>query len=231
MKDDEFLKTAFKRYFNEQYPYDPKAEEKLSWKFTAQYHFEDKMNKLISNQKHSYWKYINTIGKQVAIVFIVITIIFSTAMTVSAFRKPVIEFIVKTYEKFSSFFIGEDTLTDTNEFLYERINIQMSPKIIPDGFSEYENFNDNFLYIIKWKNKAGESISFCQYTYSTAMTIDTENVNLHKRISNNLLLYYYTQDQNNVTSYFWYKDGYAFSLNTPEYFTLEQIEEIIKSVK
>lgn len=229
MKDDEILKTAFKMYFSEQHPYNPKAEEKLSWEFTAQYHFEDKMNRLISNQKHFYWKYINTIGKQVAIVFIVFAVIFSTAMTVDAFREPVVDFIIKTYDKFSSFFVEQNTLSDTNEFLFEEIETQFSPQKLPDDFSVSKQFGTDYLCVMIWKNKTNEYIEFYQCTASTAMNINTENVKLSQRAVEDMQLYYYTQ--NNVTSYVWYKDGYAFSLNTPDYFTFEQIEEIIKSVK
>lgn len=229
MKDDAILKTAFRMYFDENHPYDPKAEQKLSWKFTVQYHFEEKMDKLISNQKHSYWKYVNTVGKQVAIVFIVITIIFSTAMTVDAFRKPVVEFVIKTYEKFSYFLVGENTSTDINEFLSEEIKIQMYPQELPDDFTVSEHFNNDYLCIMVWKNKINEYIKFYQCTASTAFSINTENVDLHKRYIDNLVVYYYSQ--NNVTSYAWYKDGYAFSLNTTKDLTFEQIENIIKSVK
>lgn len=229
MDNKEILKTAFEIYFNEKYPYNPNSEEIISWEFTEQYHFEDKMNRLIAKRKLSYWKYVNTIGKRVAIILIVIIVTFSTAMTVNAFREPIVEFVVKTYEKFSSLFVEKNMLIETDEILYERIYKQMSPKIIPDSFTEYANYNDDYLCIIKWENKDGENISFYQYTYSTAMTIDTENVNLHKTVYNDLSIYYFTQD--NEPSYFWYKDGYAFSLITPSYFSLEQAEKIIESIK
>ncbi|HOB36923.1 MAG TPA: hypothetical protein PKX71_04540 [Candidatus Avimonas sp.] len=63
--------------------------------------FENKMRKLIQNQKRSYWKYINTATKRVAVIMLAIVITFASAMSVKAIREPVVNTIVEIYEKFT----------------------------------------------------------------------------------------------------------------------------------
>ena len=229
MRDNEILKTAFKRYFDELHPYCPDAESEIVWNFTEEYRFEQKMDKLISSQKKSYWKYVNTIGKKVAIILVILSVMFSTAMSVNAFREPVVEFIVKTYERFSSFFIDEDSAVESNEVLTDTIVTKMSPQTIPDDFLAAKNYSNDVMNIVTWKNGEDEYIEFYQYAAVVATNINTENLSLNETSIDTTTLYYYSQD--NMTSYFWYNNGYYFVLNIPEYFTIEEVENIIKSIK
>ena len=118
---------------------------------------------------------------------------FSSAMTVSAFRKPVVEFIVKTYEKFSSFFVDQNSVIETNNQLVKAIEIEMNPQYLPDGFSVTENYDDVYSHITKWKNKEKEYIEFLQSGYSIIMNEDTENINIKTKSIEDMILYYYTQ--------------------------------------
>ncbi len=229
MKNNVILKDAFKCYFNELYPYNPNLEQELNWSFSPDYQFEKKMNKLICSQKSYSWKYTNSISKRIAIAIIVLIITFSTAMTVNAFREPIVDFIVKTYEKFSSFFIDKDSVIESKEKISETIDKKMIPQTIPKDFVLSQEYSDEYLCITMWKKSNNEYIEFYQYASSTAMNINTENVELNQIKIDDIILYYYTQD--NITSYVWYKDGYEFSLTAPDYFNFNQIEKIIKSVK
>ncbi|MBO4429237.1 MAG: hypothetical protein J5832_04715 [Clostridia bacterium] len=52
---------------------------------------EQKIRRLIKNQKHSYWAFINSVGKKVAVAAIAALLFFSGAVTALAVRGPVFE--------------------------------------------------------------------------------------------------------------------------------------------
>lgn len=71
--------------------------------------FNRKMEKLLRFSQKSYFPYVNTIGKRVAIITIAVVISLSaTAFSVKAIREPVVNFFVNVYEKFSSIVFQSD---------------------------------------------------------------------------------------------------------------------------
>lgn len=78
--------------------------------------FETNMQNLIDKQQKPYFYLINTVGKRVAIIVVVLfSALITTVFSVEALRKPVVEFFVTIFEQFSTVIFGTGTEQDTNE--------------------------------------------------------------------------------------------------------------------
>lgn len=229
MKNEHKIKEALKEHFETEYPYDPEAENKIFWRFTEEYHFEDKMDKLIDQQSRPYWKYINTAGKRVAIVIVFVAVLLSSAMTVRAFREPVIEFIVETYEKFSTIFVN----TDIYDLHFDEVHNYIEDKYsLTELFGNYtlsESYSDKYSLQYIWYNSDQGYIYFYQTTSIIHLNINTERTYLHKFYLNGYEVYKFKQGDMN--SYIWSKDGYVFLITLSDKFSNEQAKIVIESVE
>lgn len=120
---DNKLKLAFELY-NQRMIENLPTDEELS-KITFSETFETKMKKLLSLQKKSYYKLINTVGKRVVIIILTLIISLTVAtFSVKALREAVIEFITETFEKYTkvSTVISE---SPQNDF------VKTAPKYVP----------------------------------------------------------------------------------------------------
>lgn len=71
--------------------------------------FEADMQKLLNRASKPYYFFINTVGKRVAVIAVVLFIALTTTVfSVEALRKPVVEFFVTFFEKFSTVVFGEE---------------------------------------------------------------------------------------------------------------------------
>jgi len=172
---DNKLKSAFELYNQRMIESLPTDEElsKISFSET----FERKMKKLLSLQKKTYYKLINTVGKRVAII--VLTLIISltaTTFSVKALREAVIEFITETYEKFTKITVEKELPNTRLEF------IKIKPKYIPEGFElEHETYIDDELYHITFRNSQNQSITYSQQNPDDAgIDVDTEDIEYQK---------------------------------------------------
>ena len=97
-KYDELLKQGLIKLKEIEFSGVPKEEE-------IEYNFSDKYLKnkerLLNKLNHSYWKYVNTVAKKVAVIIISFIIAFSSLMTVDALRESLIDFIVTIYKSFT----------------------------------------------------------------------------------------------------------------------------------
>lgn len=203
---DNKLKSAFELYNQRMIESLPTDEElsKISFSET----FERKMKKLLSLQKKTYYKLINTVGKRVAII--VLTLIISltaTTFSVKALREAVIEFITETYEKFTRVSIEQDGPHLVVEFK------KTQPKYIPDGFDiTVEDEYDEFCRIV-YRNS--ENIPICysqQINNDSNFTTDTEGANFERIYINSLEgIMYSNKDFNKIVfgneKYFFTLDG------------------------
>ena len=99
--DERILETALRLQQERYLSGLPDDNELESISFTSE--FEEKMRKLIIYQKNPFFTFINTTGKRVACIIVaVIVIATTTVFSVEALRKPFINFIIETYEKYST---------------------------------------------------------------------------------------------------------------------------------
>ena len=100
MKNDNFKKALYNSLIPEYSNMLPDADED-EHVFSAD--FEKKMQKLIKRRNKPYYKIINTVGKRVACIIVIVLIASSvTVLSVDALRNAVADFFVSIYEKFST---------------------------------------------------------------------------------------------------------------------------------
>lgn len=166
--------------------------------------FEASMKQLIGKQNKPYYKYINTVGKRVAgIAVIMLTCLIVALFSVKSLREPFIDFVVKTYEKFTSLFVDKED--DTTEFKV------MLPQYIPEGY-EIINQNDyGNSYVCEYicNNK---TLIYTQESNSfSKITVDTEKIIYNRAYINSLEGVYYENKKINCIVF---SDGtYSFSIS------------------
>ena len=175
---DEMLITAFEIY-NQKLCKSLPTDEELEH-ITFSENFENKMQKLISMQKKSYYYMINTVGKRVAIILVAIIIgLTATTFGVKAIRETVIEFITETFEKFTKVSVETEELDEQPEL------VKTAPTYIPGGYIIESEVNEGGYYKIVYKNKENVAIRHKQqFSSGTIYNVDTEEIKYDKIIIN-----------------------------------------------
>ncbi|MPM65799.1 hypothetical protein SDC9_112701 [bioreactor metagenome] len=210
------LKNAFIEAERRDYETLP-PENEINWIPSPR--FLKKINALIKAQQHSYWKYVNTIGKKIALIAITTAIILGSAMSVKAIREPVIEFIMEIFEKYTGISISKD---DSNNTLPETIKTKYTFSYIPDGFNLVQTEENEFIRITVYRNPEGDEFEFCQSIMANYNNIiDTENAP-YKNINVGKYEAIYHAN-NNLQTIVWHNEEYAFSLICPASMKFEEL--------
>ena len=180
-------------------------EEDLNYEFSNEY--IKYKEKLIKNLGNSYWKFVNTVAKKVAVIIISLIIAFSSLLTVDAFREKVVDFIYKVYVSYT-------------ELLYKNNNQNMfiekyySSHYIPNNYSIVALNIDSVerMYVL-WINKNGSYISLTQNVFSGSNQFNSEHGELSEIIVNNTPCL--TCKTNTDYFCYWEFDGYRFELIYP----------------
>lgn len=176
---DQF-KNAFRNAIASDYASIPENDDIINYSFSDG--FTKKMQKLIISQKTSYWRFVNTAAKKVAVIFLVSIVLFSSAMSVRAIRESVVEFFKEVYDTFVSYFFeGEmiDELPNENsdEISNETPNESSSSILLPKGFTQIDVLEDENMMSIIYSNDSGDIIEFVKMiTNDTRLTFDTEHM-------------------------------------------------------
>lgn len=225
MNNQDVLKKALREiYINQSTELIQTGAEK--WIYTKEYHYEEKMHRLIAKQKSSYWKHTNTYAKRLLIIAAVLIVILSSAMTVPAVRGPVIDFIVTKYEEFSLYF-AKDT---ENASFPDEIEKVYTPQYIPNGFELAHTFSNEATITFLWKNSVtSETITFVQNVIFLHSNLNTEKSQTAEKVINGKDICIYSYAGN--TSYLWSEYGYSFRLDVTAEISEDEIIKIIENIK
>ncbi len=183
--------------------------------------FETSMQQLISKNNKPCYKYINTVGKRVAgIAVIMLTCLVVALFSVKSLREPFIDFVVKTYEKFTSLFVDKEDYT--TEFKV------MLPQYIPEGYElEEVPQTDEKAYMCRYVNNNGEIINYIQSINGYyQITVDTEKTTHEKIFVNSIDAVYYTNKNKNCLVLG--NGTYTFSISG--YISKEELIKIAESI-
>ncbi len=202
---DDMLKEAVIKagiYEIEALPTDDEIEHEFS------NDFERKMERLIRRSKTR-----NLIGgmaflrRRVVALIAAIIILFASAMSVSAVRAAVFEFITEVYEKFTHIFFNESRSSQdaADGFaIYE-------PAYIPEGF-KLVNKNTDGLVLLEYE-KENDFISYSQQCLeNVSININTEGVKLEELEFKGLPAKYYSNQ--GVQNLVWYDDKYMYTVSS-----------------
>lgn len=199
---DELLKQGLIKLKEIEFSGVPKEEE-IEHNFSNKY--LKNTEKLLNKLSHSYWKYVNTAAKKVAVVIISFIIAFSSLMTVEAFRNSIINFVVTIFDSFSKI---EQTFT-----IEEKIYSYYSIKHLPDGYEKLLSYQSKATSFQIWVNLKQNQISLNQVPANTSHQFNTEYGELSETIVNDTPCLICKAP----TGYFcyWEFDGYRFELIYP----------------
>ncbi len=201
----------------------PLNEEEIDCTFSKK--FERKMDKLIRTEKKVYWRFVNTAYKKAIIAAVVITLLLTGALSVSAVRKSLVHFITEIYETFVSFAIDGE---GTNEILHEYMFSS-----IPDGFTETNALKNPAAIEHEYTNDIGEKIELTQgVTDGFVLSIDNEHGTLSEITVKGFTVYVYVHESNTFTSAQWTtEDGYVLTLSYEGETDIDTMIALIESIE
>lgn len=184
--------------------------------------YEKKMARLIKRRKRPYWKFINTMGKKVIAITIVIIMLFGLSMTAEAVRKPVIGFIVDVFEKFSELFI-EKSETQNTPGKIEKIYTLTG---LPDEYEEILFKIDDIRVETKWSN-GDNIITLYQTVLNAKITFDTEKSDATQIFIDGTEAFYKCNGQ--TAQLFWIDGSYIFIIECSDFASQNILAELFKS--
>lgn len=174
--------------------------------------FSDKYLKakenLLDKLGRSYWKYVNTVAKKVAIIILTIIIAFSSLMTVDSIRERVVNFVVNVYKTFANIEANNILPPLSIETFY---SISSAPK----GFNQYYFNHSELLCSTYWRSSKSENIVLTQFSPSRSFKFNSEHGELSEIIINSTPCFVCKNKKLNYYYCYWEFDGYRFELMYP----------------
>jgi len=182
------------------------ADDEIEYEFSNE--FKRKIKKLIrQNKTRSQVEAMAFLRMRVVVFVAAIIILLVSAMSVSAMRAAVFEFITEVNEKFTHIFFNESRSSQdaADGFaIYE-------PAYIPEGF-KLVNKNTDGLVLLEYE-KENDFISYSQQCLeNVSSNINTEGVRLEELEFKGLPAKYYSNQ--GVQNLLWYDDKYIYVVSS-----------------
>jgi len=182
------------------------ADHEIEHEFSKR--FERRMGKLIRRSKTgSPVGAIAFLRRHMVAFVAAIIILFASAMSVSAVRAAVFEFITEVYEKFTHIFFNESRSSSDSagEFIVRR------PSFIPEGFELVSEKTAGPVLLVY--EKGSDYISYSQQRVEdVSMDINTEGAELEELEFKGLPAKYYSNQ--GVQNLLWYDDEYLYMVSS-----------------
>jgi len=184
--------------------------------------FQQKMSKLLEKPKTNQFRMFNSVGKRVAVIFVVLALTFTTVFGVKALRIPVIEFFNRIYEEFTSLFtIGTNADYDDN-FVFD----PKEPEYTVDGFEVENRTQRKDMYQLEYSSATGSSYYFKQDILYQDQKIDKQTEYDEVSINGKLGYYYGSERRNTLV---WYDSHYSYMIFGD--ISKEEMIKVAESVK
>ncbi len=216
----EQFKKAFREEAAAEFSHIPTNEKNINILFSKR--FNNKMEKLLNNQKRAYWGYINTVPKRMAIACITIIVLFTTACSVEEIRKPIVDFIKEVQEKFIQYFFEGDTIKE--------ISYEYKIYELPADFEQADTIRCENRITTIYENVSGDSIELVQMvTGETTHYFDKEHGKITQEKINDINIEFFEHEE--LITAIWIKDAYFFELTYYGETTKDVLKNIIFSIK
>ena len=218
MSREEF-KAAFREVISSEFAYIPTDESSIDFTFSEK--FIKRMDKLIRAQKKSYYKFINTAGKRVAVIFAAIITLFTASLSVKAIREPVVRFIKQVYETFIHYTFEGD--------IQPKIKKEFFIKTLPDGFIQHDKIESDLAITTIYVND-NNTIKFTQQSTNNANHFfDNESGTLTKVTISGINVDIYESE--NIKHAVWTDEGYFFKLTCIGEINIDSVTMMIESIQ
>lgn len=169
--------------------------------------FERKMQLIFAREEKS--KRLATFKIRVvqiaAAILIFILLSGITILSVEAWRVRVLNFIIETNEKYTSFMINDGSI-DYSQFTDTETPGMHLPSYIPDGYTLESTEIVGSFYMVTYENEGGDLIILQGLTSGSSVGIDSEDAYHEQLFVNDELAYYYFKNDYS-TLLFGYKEN------------------------
>lgn len=218
MSREEF-KAAFREVISSEFAQIPTDEDSIDFTFSEK--FIKRMDKLIRAQKKSYYKFINTAGKRVAVIFAAIITLFTASLSVKAIREPVVRFIKQVYETFIHYTFEGD--------IQPKIKKEFFIKTLPVGFIQHDKIESDLAITTIYVND-NNTIKFTQQSTNNANHFfDNESGTLTKVTISGINVDIYESE--NIKHAVWTDEGYFFKLTCIGEINIDSVTMMIESIQ
>lgn len=186
--------------------------------------YKKRIERLIKRQKQPYWRYVNTVGKRVAILVVAIALTFALPMGVSAVREPVVEFFMNVYERFVEFFYDKDDIARAPDIIETVYTLEY----VPEGYEMEECIITDLGIRIIWMNDTGDQIVFLQSVLDGWSQMDYDDSNYEMFYMKDIVVAFL--EKGNIQYYYWNTQNYRFVLHLPSDIPYDIVNLIIESV-
>lgn len=218
MSREEFM-AAFREVISSEFAQIPTDEDSIDFTFSEK--FIKRMDKLIRAQKKSYYKFINTAGKRVAVIFAAIITLFTASLSVKAIREPVVRFIKQVYETFIHYTFEGD--------IQPKIKKEFFIKTLPDGFIQHDKIESDLAITTIYVND-NNTIKFTQQSTNNANHFfDNESGTLTKVTISGINVDIYESE--NIKHAVWTDEGYFFKLTCIGEINIDSVTMMIESIQ
>ena len=195
----------------------------LSSDLTHSAEYERKMEALLREQKHPYLRLVNTVGKRVAVFVMAILLGFASTMSISAVRKPVVNFFIKAHENFLELFYEPEE----EERIPEKIEEIYTLGVLPDESEWLTRFIGEKDVTTTWGTD-DVNLTLVQTTLDARLFV---NETMERIVKIWLDEKEITVIQKfGVTIYIWNTDEYAFHLVAKGDLTQEEMAQMVGSL-
>jgi len=219
--DDAFLykyMPAADRILMAEIPPEEELDHKFSWRFRR------KMKALIKYESRTPGerKFYRNMKIAFAALAVILIVVFSSAMSVKAYRFRIIDFFVEVLEDLTSYSAQEEKPTG-------EIADLMEPKYVPDGFEVIEREDGNLGYTVRYENSRGEKIHYRQVAVGALEFLwDTEVGIIHEVYVNKQKVSII--EENGMFTAYWNDNTYMYSIMWIGNSDLDELSAIVRSV-
>lgn len=181
-------------------------EDEIQWDFSEK--FERSMQKLIQKNNRINYSARKNIRKGLLAAIIATMIAITALMSVSATRKPIIEFVKKIFPQFNEITLSPEAAPPP----VETIETEYTLTDLPEGYVlDMYKSDENRVFAV-WKNSSGEEIAFSQRLLDSSFSIDNEHN--YEELEINGQKAFYVEDEHGAILK--YSDGYYwFTISVP----------------
>ena len=186
---------------------------------------ESKIKEINKKRKTFLNRILKTTWGKVATIFIASILTISLATGIYAIRKPIVGFFVSISEKFIYFSHEENTDTSLPT---EIKNIAL-PSVLPDGYIMISSKNYGQSATSMWMKGSSYIVLMQDVIVDTNVNLDNEGVEYQRTIVNGMDVYHYVKD--GVIFLIWTDNFYLYSMIFPQEIEIDDIKEIVSSIK
>ncbi|MBQ8496503.1 MAG: hypothetical protein IJ489_03490 [Clostridia bacterium] len=185
--------------------------------------YERKMEALIRVQKRPYLRYFNSVGKRAAMIALVILMTFGLSMSISAVRKPIVNFFIRVHTSFTELFFAKDDI----EKAPERIEALYTFDRLPPKSEWLTQFINEKDVTTTWANDT-VNLTLVQTTLDTSLFVSDGVAELRKiELAGREVT---VIEKFGVKVYLWNTEEYAFHLVVKGYLGEEETARIMDSL-